>query len=138
MTLSVPCGVQSGTLYSLTPHADSDYSDPATGNTVITKINSKPSPRHTISVVGTLWMQDTHRVYASGTTTVSYIDQLSNYIDATENIFNPTLTINFSNIVTNLQSRCGVLSTGDALNRISGLAGGIWSGTNYIRDQSVL
>jgi uncharacterized repeat protein (TIGR01451 family) len=138
MTLSVPCGVQSGTLYSLTPYADSDYSDPAIGNTTITKINSKPSPRHTISVVGTLWMQDTHRVYASGTTTVSYIDQLSNYIDATENIFNPTLTINFSNIVTNLQSRCGVLSTGDALNRISGLAGGIWSGTNYIRDQSVL
>jgi len=121
MTLSVPCGVQSGTLYSLTPHAHSDYSDPVTGNTIITKINSLPDPRHTIMPVNTLWMQNTHRIYASSGASriISYIDEVSNYINATENIFNPTLSVNFSNIISRLQSRCGVASTGSAMSRIN-------------------
>ena len=111
MTLNVPCGVQSGTQYLMTPYAHSVYSESDTGNMVITRVTSSPQPRHDMTVVGTLWMQDTHRVYASGTTTISYIDRISNYISATENIFNPTLSVNFSDIISRLQTRCGIPST---------------------------
>ena len=118
MTLTVPCGVQSGTLYSLTSYAYSDYSDSVSGNTISTRINSIPDPRHTITPINTLWMQNTHWVYASGVTMISYVDQISNYINATENIFNPSLSVDFSDIISRLQSRCSVVSTGDAMSRI--------------------
>ena len=53
-------------------------------------------------------MQNKHRVYASGTTTISYTDQIANSFPATENIFNPTLSVDFTSIISRLQSRCGV------------------------------
>ena len=46
MTLTVPCGVQSGTDYMFTPYTHSAYSNAAIGNTIITNVSSSPSPYH--------------------------------------------------------------------------------------------
>jgi hypothetical protein len=97
------------------------------------RITSKPSPANNIrsdAIGGS-------RVYTTNNSLVNYISSVNNN-PATEVIFNPTFALDFSHVINNLQSKCSVSSPALAQSRISGLIGGVWSGTSYIWDKTTL
>jgi uncharacterized repeat protein (TIGR01451 family) len=144
MQLQTTNGWQSGMQFNFSAHIDSlrgnatvSDLDPFTAGVqqYITQITSTPDPTIEKNVSGTALIGDKHYVVnaAGYTPIVTYTVTLSNSFTGTgrETIFNPTITDNLTNIMTNLQNVCGV---GTPASRITPLGGGLLSGNTITWD----